>query len=852
MRARINDRMARAVQFPVTLVVAPAGFGKSVALRDFLESSRLETFRYDVRREDATVLALVHGLSQALAPIAPSAAATFPALQQRAMAAKNPVTEIAAWFDEHLKRTVCTLVIDDLHHASEDPHTVELIASLIDRTHDRIKWIITTRSDAGLPAATWLGYGRMDFLIGENDLRFTLDEARAAALSANADLDAKEVEALYELTNGWPVALAIALRTRTQASDLASAASGTRGMVYRFLAEQAYTGLAPGERRFLLDTSVFSTFDREIAEAFGGDAVFIENLRRRVAFINVLSESHLRYHDLFRDFLENELRRLGQGEWVAALARGAKILEERTEHAQALTLYSKAGEHAAVLGLIDRAGFALVERGEAEVVSTALDAIPEHLRAQSATALGIRAVLEANAGNFEFAERLFRSAISAADLNELRIMLTYRYALELVRIDRDCLELLEPYARSTEISPRLHLSILGTLATAYVRASRLKDAVLTIDRALEEAPADMGDDVRARLYQQAAYVRQFGPSLDSAQAYAERAVDLALSASLYDVAARAYSILYTIAYERSDDPIAILKILDKLGECARKGASSQATLFGLIAAYDLEVERGNDVAIEELDRRLEETRVLLPRARIEALLPAQALRTAWGGGFDRAFELIAATLEHQAESDRRAYRAAEIALYALAAGLQSEASEALRVAGEALAQCEPSSRRTIRTRIWLALAELQRGHPAAAHRHLQEAERALLPAMRRLRTLTECVRALYRLRMEQCDESDFAGSLERLRSEHFGGIARLISALNFPQSKGHGYALLTAAERTILDLVAQGASTKEVAERTRRSPQTVDTHIRSICRKLSCSGRREAVALAMNSGWIQT
>jgi DNA-binding CsgD family transcriptional regulator len=30
----------------------------------------------------------------------------------------------------------------------------------------------------------------------------------------------------------------------------------------------------------------------------------------------------------------------------------------------------------------------------------------------------------------------------------------------------------------------------------------------------------------------------------------------------------------------------------------------------------------------------------------------------------------------------------------------------------------------------------------------------------------------------------------------------------------------------------------------------VDTHIRSICRKLNCSGRREAIAIATGAGWV--
>jgi ATP/maltotriose-dependent transcriptional regulator MalT len=91
MRARVNERLTRAARFPVTLLAAPAGFGKSVALRDFIESSRLDAVVLELRREDATLLDFVRRLSEALAPAAPTAAASFPALAQRVMAASQPV-----------------------------------------------------------------------------------------------------------------------------------------------------------------------------------------------------------------------------------------------------------------------------------------------------------------------------------------------------------------------------------------------------------------------------------------------------------------------------------------------------------------------------------------------------------------------------------------------------------------------------------------------------------------------------------------------------------------------------------------------------------------------------------------
>jgi ATP/maltotriose-dependent transcriptional regulator MalT len=850
LRARVNDRIVRAARFPVTVIVAPAGFGKSVALRDFAETTRLDAVRYDVAREDRTLLAFVHGLSAALEPVAPTALAAFPAMQQRIMGLEHPVRELGDWFAEHLKRTVCTIVIDDLHHAASDPNTVALLVDLVERTGKRIRWILATRSDAWLPIASWVGYGLMDLPVAEDDLRFTADEALAAADDAQASAEPGEIEALRELTGGWPIALSIALRTRTHAADLRAAASGTREMVYRYLAEQVFAGLSFAQQRFLLRSSVFATFDQEIAETLGGTTEFLLELRRSVTFLSTTASGEYRYHDLFRDFLERELRRAGSGEWYAAHVAGAELLEQRPgAEAGALAMHAKVGAVDGIVRVMERSGVGLLERGEGETLAGAIEVVPENRRRESAALIGIRAMLDANRGRFDVAERSFAAAIENARDPELRVALVHRYAIELVRQDRDSLELLEPYARDESLAPSLRVPMLGTLATAYVRAGRMTDAMVTARRALDLAEP-LSDDLRARLYQQAAYVYQFAPTHERVREYATLAVELASSRGLFEVAARAYTVLYTIVNDEDDDPIATLGILDRLEECARKGASRQVRLFGLVAAYAIQVERGDDAALEVLDSELGDDMATPALTRAQALLPAYALRAAWESDFRRAYDLLAGTAPQQTIPERRAMRSAEIALYAFAAGLRDEGEEALRDALAVLERCERSSPRLVRAQVMLALAELVRGRTSAAHRSLAEAERVLAPSMRRLRALVQAVRAMERVQLEQVDPAALTASLERLRAEHFGGIARLLAALPVARVEGSGYTQLTPSEREILQLLAKGASTKDVAAKSGRSPQTVDTHIRSICRKLNCSGRREAVAIATAAGWV--
>ncbi|HEY8320312.1 MAG TPA: LuxR C-terminal-related transcriptional regulator [Candidatus Baltobacteraceae bacterium] len=847
LRARLIDRLVRAAAFPVTLIVAPAGFGKSVALRDFLETRRVEAVRFDVARDQDTLLAFVRGLAGALAETAPSALAAFPSLETRLMAAAEPARECAEWICEHLKRTVCTIVIDDLHHAAVDQGTVAFLVEAVARTSGRISWIVATRTDADLPVASWMAYGTSDAPVGEDDLRFTEDEALAAAETFGGASDAGEIAALRDLTGGWAVALTIALRTRTNASDLRSIAAGTREMVYRYLAEQVFAELAPEVRRLLIDTCVFSSFDAQTGESLGASPETFAALRR-VPFVSS-SEGGYRYHDLFRDFLESELRRSSARDWRAAVARAAELLEDRGDAAQALRLWTRIADEPAVVRAIERHGFDLVERGEAETVAAALQVLGREAREGNAMALGIGAMLAAARGRFDVADRMFRAAVPLARDPLVGWSLAYRHALELVRHGRDCGPLLEPLVDLAGMPDYLRAAMRATLATAYAADGRQARASAMMDEALDVSGSVTRDDGRARIYQQAAYVFQFDDDHARATSYAELAVETAERAGLFDIAARAYSVLYNIVYEETDDPIAVLSILDRLGESARKAASDQVRLFGLIGAYEIEAERGDDAALDGLDAQLSRAASMLPRSRAESLLPAQALRRTWRREFAEAWSMLAGTAAQATTPGRRAVRAAESALYAAAAGLVEEAEFAIREAREALALCAEPDRRTGRARALLAMTETLRGRSSVAHRDLVEAQRAAAPHLRRLQALVRTARTFYQLSIGQADDAALAASLERLRSDHMGGAARMIAMLPPPVPSSGAYASLTAAERRILDLLVAGASTKEIAEGIDRSPQTVDTHVRAICRKLECRGRREAVALAMRSGW---
>ena len=85
-------------------------------------------------------------------------------------------------------------------------------------------------------------------------------------------------------------------------------------------------------------------------------------------------------------------------------------------------------------------------------------------------------------------------------------------------------------------------------------------------------------------------------------------------------------------------------------------ASSMRTCI-MRLARQLRAERGDETALERLDRELATINGGLPRLRAEVLLPARALRAGWSGDFKAAYDMLAGTAEQQGSDERRAVRA---------------------------------------------------------------------------------------------------------------------------------------------------------------------------------------------------
>ena len=843
-RARVLNRLAIAAQFRVAAVIAPAGFGKSIAVRQYV-SGVPGALIYSVPADATSLLPFVRGFAAALEPLAPAVAASLASALEGARGSAAPGQELAAWIATHLRGLDALLVVDDLHNGEADAEISRFVAALVEQTRDGPRWLFSSRTPLQLPLASWLAYGDSDLVVDAVDLRFTLDEAKESARAAGVAVREDELEQILGLIDGWPAALTFALRTSTRASDLRAVSAGTREMMYRYLAEQVWRSLDERVRAFLRTAAFLPRLETRflIAGGFDDAAAMIESLRERVAFIGILEDGVYTLHELFRDFVRHQAALEGDESLRAAQVQAGRLLEQMRMYGDALERFVEAGALLEVERALAKYNFELLERGCFEVVERALRTLPAAAASGNAKVLALRAALEDAHGRVDQAERWYAAVLQRADEIPVgfRVAVVTRYARLLYQRGRfDAIPMLQELRERDDLDAAERASIVGVLAMTYALMGRIEEAQAAMAEALELA--ELGDDLlRARTFGRAGTVAFYADDDAAVEHFSGEATRLALEVGAFAAAARFYSTLLSVHGFAGRLPQAAFYAA-QVALNAEKAGDPQARANGLRALVDIEAQRGNAERILEIEHELSTLPYRGP-VGMTAFASGKALQLGWSGRFKEAQLVLAAV----AESDGTPYQ--HRLRYALLACLQAgrasaeEARDALaRYDAAVLSDTDPRARFD-RMRgmadyfAILANVMLQRNTVA---------QKALRGARHRTPDL-EPFGAVLSALLNRDPEQVQAG-LRALRQGGLAGIAlfveRLAEALYSSEGAAADDEALTPTEAQVLSAMARGLTNQAIADDHGRTINTVRTHVASVLRKLRATSRGEAVAEA--------
>jgi LuxR family transcriptional regulator, maltose regulon positive regulatory protein len=338
------------------LVSAPAGFGKTTLLAEWLSSGPAAP----TDERSAAWLSLDGGdnhpasfwtyVIAALRTVAPGIGADALALLQASQppAIETMLTTLVNDLGSVANDIV--LVLDD-YHVIDSLDVQEGMTFLLDHLPVRLHLVIGSRADPALPLARLRVRGEL-VEVRAADLRFTPDEA-AAYLNGvmGLALTAQDMAALEGRTEGWIAALQLAALSLQGRDDVAAFIAGFAGddrYIVDYLVEEVLHRQSDGVHSFLLHTSILGRLSGPLCDAVtgqGGGKAMLEALDRGNLFLVPLDDRRrwYRYHHLFADVLHARLLD-EQPDQVPDLHRRASMwYEQNGEHSVAIQ-HALAGE----------------------------------------------------------------------------------------------------------------------------------------------------------------------------------------------------------------------------------------------------------------------------------------------------------------------------------------------------------------------------------------------------------------------------------------------------------------------------------------------------------------------------
>jgi LuxR family maltose regulon positive regulatory protein len=431
-RPRLAQRLDEGRGRGLVLVCAPAGYGKTVLLAEWVRRGRhpVAWLSLDAGDNDParfwrhTVAALDRvrpGIGERMAPLlGPPAPPSFEPLVTAL------INEVAGQPDAD---EALLLVLDDYHVISSQP-VHESLGFLLAHRPPGLHLALTSRSDPPLALARLRARGQLTELRAA-ELRFTSGEAAAllqqvAAAPGGAQLDAPLPDAvaaaLAARTEGWAAGLQLAglsLRGRSDVDGFVAAFTGSHRYVLDYLAEEVLEHQSEQVRTFLLQTSVLERLSGELCDAVTGrpgSQALLEQAERAGLFVVALDEVRgwWRYHHLFADLLRARLQAEQPG-LVPGLHRNAAAwYAERGLADDAIRHAVAAGEMTWAARLIEQHYDELFYlHGEGATIHRWLSALPQELVRSRPRLLLTQAFLALVSGRLEAVEPLLDAAQQA-------------------------------------------------------------------------------------------------------------------------------------------------------------------------------------------------------------------------------------------------------------------------------------------------------------------------------------------------------------------------------------------------------------------------------------------------------
>ncbi|HVQ39641.1 MAG TPA: BTAD domain-containing putative transcriptional regulator [Pyrinomonadaceae bacterium] len=437
-RPRLTDRLLANLSYPVTLVTANAGSGKTTLVADFLRTHKRQFVWYQLDHTDADPSVFLGYLGFGIKQQVPGFGdAMFSYLQEATgELAQHPERAVDVFLNEVLERVEqqLILVLDDYHHLGSDTAVHAVLDRLLAYLPDVLHVIIISREMPPLSLGRLRTHSPLSS-IDRSDLLFTDEETQELFRRVfDLELTPEQLAEYRERTHGWITALQLVRQVahrnvmsnrdgQAGPPDLVEVLRQSERDIFDYFAEEVFSDEEEDVQKLLLRVSLLDRIELDAcASLYQGlnCARVLPNLVRRNVFISVASDrrgEEYRLHPLFQNFLRRRLRSdIGRTGVAAEHQRCATYFMERQSWEQAVRHLLAVEDFAGAAKVIAESGSEWISSGALGSLASLADSLPQAAVEAHPRALAHRAEVARLRGEYESARSLLRRA--AALLHE--------------------------------------------------------------------------------------------------------------------------------------------------------------------------------------------------------------------------------------------------------------------------------------------------------------------------------------------------------------------------------------------------------------------------------------------------
>lgn len=359
-RERLIRRLDEGLDHKLTLITAPAGYGKTTLLSEWAMKLRQSVAWISLDQRDNDLARFwghtVAALKQAYLEFDEQAVL-------RHIAEDTTGDSLIAALVNNLNSISQTgVVIWDDFHMILDPVIQEGIVYLLERLPSHVHLYIASRTPPKLSLSRLRARNELNWLEA-NDLCFNTEETtKFFVKNRGMPLSNREAAIIQERTEGWPTAMQLAVMSLPEHADsavLVQKMVGTERDISNYFLEEVFSRQSETVQQFLMQTSVLERMTGELCQALTGmveSDAYLQQLEQNSLFLTPLDERRewYRYHHLFQTFLRRQLKKSEPYKWQELHIIAGKWLEENGYLQEAVEHYLASNSFEVALTLLEK------------------------------------------------------------------------------------------------------------------------------------------------------------------------------------------------------------------------------------------------------------------------------------------------------------------------------------------------------------------------------------------------------------------------------------------------------------------------------------------------------------------